>query len=169
MDSIKNKLNFERFMNTARVSLADVDTDWPPTRREEVKNLLYDKDNLYCSEIVTFNTVKLKGSVRDVGRALKFDLAIVNEICKTIEDDEEKWREMYPELFEYVDIINGTVVSLGIHPCGTIVSPIPLDENVGLITSTTTDKPISMLNMNEINDLFYVKLDILMPLLYNMQ
>ena len=161
MDSIKNKLNFERFMNTARVSLADVDTDWPPTRREEVKNLLYDKDNLYCSEIVTFNTVKLKGSVRDVGRALKFDLAIVNEICKTIEDDEEKWREMYPELFEYVDIINGTVVSLGIHPCGTIVSPIPLDENVGLITSTTTDKPISMLNMNEINDLFYVKLDIL--------
>ena len=161
MDSIKRKLNFERFMNTARVSLADVDTDWPPTRREEVKNLLYNKKDLYCSEIVTFNTVKLKGSIRDVGRALNMDLQIVNEICKNIEDDEQKYRQQYPELFEYVDIINGTVVSLGIHPCGTIVSPIPLDENVGLITTTTTDKPISMLNMNEINDLFYVKLDIL--------
>lgn len=161
MDSIKRNLNFERFMNTARVSLADVDTDWPPTRREEVKNLLYSKEKLYCSEIVTFNTVKLKGSIRDVGRALNIDLQIVNEICKNIEDDEQKYREQYPELFEYVDIISGTVVSLGIHPCGTIVSPIPLDENVGLITTTTTDKPISMLNMNEINDLFYVKLDVL--------
>ena len=67
-------------MNTARVSLADVDTDWPPTRREEVKNLLYNKKDLYCSEIVTFNTVKLKGSIRDVGRALNMDLQIVNEI-----------------------------------------------------------------------------------------
>lgn len=45
--------------------------------------------------------------------------------------------------------------------CGTIVSPIPLDENVGLTSTSTTDKPISMLNMNEINELFYVKLDIL--------
>lgn len=197
MDSIKNNLNFERFMNTARVSLADVDTDWPPTRREEVKDILYEKEGLYCSEIVTFNTVKLKGSVRDVCRAIyqgevpkalmeqynseclhygapsdstakRVDefrngkyLEISNYICKNIEDNEEQMRKEYPEVFEYVDIINGTVVSLGIHPCGTIVSPIPLDENVGLITSTTTNKPISMLNMNEINDLFYVKLDIL--------
>ena len=197
MDSIKNNLNFERFMNTARVSLADVDTDWPPTRREEVKNLLYDKQNLYCSEIVTFNRVALKGSIRDVCRAIyrgevpeklmeqyeyecstlgrptdeiakrvfefknaKY-LEISNYICSNIEDNEELMRKQYPEVFEYVDIVNGTVVSLGIHPCGTIVSPIPLDENVGLISLGTTDKPISMLNMNEINDLFYVKLDIL--------
>ena len=198
MDSIKNKLNFERFMNTARVSLADVDTDWPPTRREEVKNLLYEKENLYCSEIVTFNRVKLKGSIRDVCRALyqnnevpkelmeqytsecqhygkPFDstakkvdqfrnakyLEISNYICKNVEENEEQMRNEFPEVFEYVDIVEGTVVSLGIHPCGTIVSPIPLDENIGLITTNTTDKPVSMLNMNEINDLFYVKLDIL--------
>ena len=161
MDSIKRKLNFERFMNSARVSLADVDTDWPPSRREEVKNLLYNKPGLYCSEIVTFNTVKLKGAIRDIGRALGMELYVINEICKTIEDDEQRWRNSYPELFEYVDIVNGTVVSLGIHPCGTIVSPIPLDENIGLISVSSTDKPVSMLNMNEINDLFYVKLDIL--------
>ena len=82
MDSIKRKLNFERFMNSARVSLADVDTDWPPSRREEVKNLLYNKPGLYCSEIVTFNTVKLKGAIRDIGRALGIELYVINEICK---------------------------------------------------------------------------------------
>lgn len=196
MDSIKRKLNFERFMNTARVSLADVDSDWPPSRREEVKNILYSKPGLYCSEIITFNTTKLKGSIRDVCRALykkepskelreqadrdvegygqltgwtskefeKLDktyIEISNYICLNVEDNEEQMRREYPEVFEYVDIINGTIVSVGIHPCGTIVSPIPLDENVGLTSVKTCDKPVSMLNMNEINDLFFVKLDIL--------
>lgn len=198
MDPIKHKLNFERFMNTARVSLADVDTDWPPSRREEVKNILYNKPGLCCSEIVTFNTVALKGSVRDVCRALYTNrnvpdyleqkineevqaygrpldktrdlyesikngryVEVSNYICKNIDDNEYQMRAEFPDIFEYVDIINGTVVSLGIHPCGTIVSPVPLDENVGLITLGTTDKPVSMLNMNEINDIFYVKLDIL--------
>lgn len=163
MDSIKRKLNFERFMNKDRVSLADIDSDWPPSRRQEVKDILYDNDRIYCSEIITFNTVKLKGSIRDVGRALNISLDIVGEICKHIEEDgyEDRYRKEYPELFKYVDIISGTVVSVGVHPAGTIVSPIPLDENLGLITTSTCDKPVSMIEMNEVNDLFYVKLDIL--------
>ena len=168
MDSIKRGLNFERFMNTARVSLADVDSDWPPSRREEVKNLLYNKPGLYCSEIITFNRTKMKGSVRDVVRALYKDgyngksyMDISNYICSLVDENEEQMRKEFPDVFEYVDIINGTVVSVGIHPCGTIVSPIPLDEAIGLTSVKTCDKPVSMLNMNEINDLFFVKLDIL--------
>ena len=161
MDSIKHKLNFNRFMSKERVSLADVDTDWDPLEREWVKNYLFHKEGLYCSEIITFNTVALKGSIRDVARALEIPLSVVSEICENIETKEAHYRTQYPELFEYVDIINGTIVSVGTHPCGVIVSPIPLNDSIGLFTSSNTDKPVSMLNMKEIDSLNFVKLDVL--------
>ena len=162
VDSVLHKLNFERFMNTERVSLADIDTDWQPNQREDVKDYVYSMKGLYCADIITFNTVALKGSIRDVARALEIDLSIVNDICENINDDNiESYREQYKELFEYVDIVNGTVVSIGTHPCGQVVSPIPLDENMGLLTLATCKNPVTMLNMKEIDSLNYVKLDIL--------
>ena len=162
VDSVLHKLNFERFMNTERVSLADIDTDWQPNQREAIKDYVYSMEGLYCADIITFNTVALKGSIRDCARALKIDLSIVNDICENINDDNiESYREQYKELFEYVDIVNGTVVSIGTHPCGQVVSPIPLDENMGLLTLATCKNPVTMLNMKEIDSLNYVKLDIL--------
>ncbi|WP_312286656.1 PHP domain-containing protein [Terrisporobacter sp.] len=197
MDSIKHDLNFQRFMNVERVSLADVDTDWSPEDREFIKQYIYNKEGLYCADIITFNTVALKGSIRDVCRALytkevpqwiqdRMDsdckgygkptdataelykrykdgkyLEIADDICKNIELNEKEYREKYKDVFEYVDIINGTVVSVGTHPCGLICSPIPLDENVGLMTLSTCDYPVSMLNMKEIDSQNFVKLDLL--------
>ena len=38
IDSIKFNLNFERFMNKERVSLADIDTDWYSEDRKAVKS-----------------------------------------------------------------------------------------------------------------------------------
>lgn len=161
IDSIKHNMNFERFMNTERVSLADVDTDWQPNHREIVKDYIYNKKGLYCADIVTFNTVALKGSIRDVGRALEIPLKEINEICANIENSEDEYRKKYKELFEYVDIINGTIVSIGTHPCGTIVSPIPLDDSVGLCSISTCKHPVSMLSMKCIDAQNFTKLDIL--------
>ena len=87
MDSIKHGLNFDRFMNTERVSLSDIDTDFPPSRINEVKQYIFNKPGLYCSDIVTFNTIALKGAIRDVGRALEIPLAEVSDICNKIELD----------------------------------------------------------------------------------
>ena len=161
IDPIRHNLNFERFMNVERVSLADVDTDWQPNHREIVKDYIYGKEGLYCADIVTFNTVALKGSIRDVGRALAIPLDEVSDICNNIEDQEDKYRKKYKELFEYVDIINGTVVSMGTHPCGQIVSPFPLDDRMGLCSLTTCKHPVSMISMKSIDAQNYVKLDIL--------
>lgn len=161
VDSIRFNLNFSRFMNKERVSLADVDTDWSPVDRDKVKEYIYSKEGLYCADIITFNTVALKGSIRDVARALEYPLDLVDEICKNIEEKEEYYREKYEDLFEYVDIINGTIVSIGTHPCGICCSPIPLDENMGLLSLSTCENPVTMLNMKEIDSLNYVKLDVL--------
>ena len=161
MDSIKHGLNFDRFMNTERVSLSDIDTDFPPSRINEVKQYIFNKHGLYCSDIVTFNTIALKGAIRDVGRALGIPLAEVSDICNKIELDEAGCRKAYPELFKYVDIVNGCVVSVGNHPCGLLCSSVSIDDRVGLFTTSTDDVPISQINMKEIDLQNYVKLDLL--------
>lgn len=161
MDSIKHGLNFDRFMNTERVSLSDIDTDFPPSRINEVKQYIFNKPGLYCSDIVTFNTIALKGAIRDVGRALEIPLTEVSDICNKIELDEAGCRKAYPELFKYVDIVNGCVVSVGNHPCGMVVAGAPIDDRMGLFTTSTDDVPISQINMKEIDLQNYVKLDLL--------
>ena len=161
IDSVKYNLNFERFMNKERVSLADVDSDWLSEDRKAVKDYLYGKQGLYCCDIVTFNTIALKGAIRDIGRAFEIPLKEVDSICDQVETDEESLRKQYKELFKYVDLVNGVVVSVGNHPAGCVVSPIPVDEWFGTFTTSSDEYPVSLLNMKEIDSLNFVKLDIL--------
>lgn len=161
VDPVEWHLNFDRFMNLERISLADIDTDWFDTDRDKVRDLLYAKQGLYCSEIITFNTVALKGAFKDVARAFDMTPQEANEITSDIEVNEEKYRKQYPDIFRYVDLIQGTIVSIGTHPSACIVSPIPLDDNVGLCSVANNSRPVSQLNMKEIDSLNYVKLDIL--------
>ena len=209
MDSIKHKLNFQRFMNVERVSLSDIDTDFPPSRIKEVKDYIFSKTGLYCSDIITFNTIADKGAIRDVARGLykkdvreflsvkwqrEYDkymetaklmngpgytypmpkeleaevekvstnyLKIAEDAISLWEEDEEKARKKYAELFEYVDLVKGTIVSVGSHPCGTVVSPHDITDSLGVFTTSTSEYPISQINMKEIDALNYVKLDLL--------
>ena len=171
MDSLRYNLNFFRFMNPSRVTNADIDTDYSGKDRDKVKQfLLRDRMNLpniKSAEIITFNTIAMKGAIRDVCRALYKDrndvnyIQISNAICKEVELHEQEVRKKYPEVFKYVDIVNGTIVSIGTHPSGVLISDLPIDETVGLCSIATSDYPVSMINMKELDDLMYVKLDIL--------
>lgn len=173
MDSLKFHLNFFRFMNPARVTNADIDTDYYSEDREKLKYfLLHDRmnlSNIKTSEIITFNTIALKGAIRDVCRALyKKDqgddgeyLKIADAICAEVERDEDGMRKKHPEVFKYVDIVNGTIVSIGSHPSGVLVSDRDIERDVGLCSISTSDYPVSMLDMHGLDGQMYVKLDIL--------
>ena len=171
MDSMKFGLNFFRFMNPSRVTNADIDTDYSSKDRDKVKEfLLKDRLNLpsiKSAEIITFNTIALKGAVRDVCRALYKEredinyIQLSNEISKMLDTQEEKARKKWPEVFKYVDIVNGTIVSIGTHPSGVLISDLPIEETIGTCSISTSDYPVSMVNMKELDDLFYVKLDVL--------
>lgn len=175
---------------------------------------------MYCCDIVTFNTIALKGAIKDVCRGLAKDnidklpkeildkvndwnkeqakkekesalagciykpkpypkelqreierhsvhnvpfdyLKFSEEIIALAELDVDNARKKYKEVFRYVDMVNGVVVSVGNHPAGCVVSPYPVDEWFGTFTTTTDEYPISVLNMKEIDSLNFVKLDIL--------
>lgn len=165
MDSIKRNLNFARFMSKERISLADIDTDFPPSQRHIIQEYLLNHPKLHCAHIVTYNTIALKGAIREVGRGLGMPLAEVDEIAKGVDENEQYYREKYPELFHYVDLVQGTVISIGAHACGICVSPIPLDEHMGLITTIDqeTKQPVTLtqIDMSEIDAQNFVKLDVL--------
>lgn len=171
MDSMRFGLNFFRFINPSRVTNADIDTDYAGKDRQTVKEFLLrdklDLSGISCAEIITFNTIAMKGAIRDVCRALYKDvpgenyLEIANTICSQVESHEDKMRKKYPDVFAYVDIVNGTIVSIGTHPSGVLVSDLPIEETIGLCSVATSEYPVSMVNMKELDDLMYVKLDIL--------
>ena len=215
MDSIKHKLNFQRFMNVERVSLSDIDTDFPPSRIKEVKDYIFSKTGLYCSDIITFNTIADKGAIRDVARGLyKYDvyellsvkwqreydkyietskmmngpgyiyempkdlkaevdkvstdyLRIAEDAITIWEEDEKAAREKYPDIFRYVDLVKGTIVSVGSHPCflgDTLVFTTDgykriSDVKVGdkVLTHTGNYKEVAQVMVSESNDIYEVK------------
>ncbi len=161
VNPIKWNLSFERFLSADRVSLMDIDSDYPPSKRDEIKKFLYSIDSFNCCDIITHNTIALKGAIRDVGRALGISLSVIDEISKNIETDEDKYRKEYPNLFKFVDKLNGTIVSVGAHPCGTVVSDYNLDECIATFTTSSNEYPISQINMKEIDSQNFVKLDLL--------
>ena len=52
-------------------------------------------------------------------------------------------------------------MSIGSHPSGVLVTDEDISSNIGTCTLATSEYPVSMLNMKELDDLMYVKLDIL--------
>lgn len=167
MDSIKHKLNFFRFLNPDRISLPDIDIDFPPSRRQEVIDYLASLEGIDFAEIITFNSKKLKGSIRLIGAGLGMSLDEVDLIAKAVETFngkdriDEKWRKQYPELFKYVDVFNGTIESMGSHPSGFVVSPITLSDNVSTVYTKESKYRVTAVNMKELDGENYVKLDIL--------
>lgn len=159
------------FMNPSRVTNADIDTDYSSKDRDIIKQFILrdhmDLPNIRASEIITFNTIALKGAIKDVGRALRMSIVETSAISEAVYLEDGKWiiddvfRERYPDLFKYVDIVSGTIVSIGSHPSGVLVSDLNIDEEVGMCSLSTSDYPVSVLNMKELDALMYVKLDIL--------
>lgn len=169
VDSLRYDLNFDRFMNVERVSLADVDTDWFDTERYVVRENLFNDKRLNCCNIITFNTIQLKGAIKDVGRALGYSVQEAQNIANTVCTDEEtgkdtvpaEVRNKYKKLFEYVDIVVGTITSIGRHAAGLVVSTNDLESDFGTLSLSTDPRPVSQIYMKEIDALNYVKLDIL--------
>lgn len=172
MDSLKFDLNFFRFLNPDRVTNSDIDCDYSEEDRDKLKYfLLHDKlnlDNIKTSEIITFNTVAMKGTIKEICRAIGINIKEAQEISNAVEVSEngnwtidDSWRRKYPNVFKYVDIISGTIVSIGSHPSGVLISDMDIESEIGLCTKSGSEYPISMLDMHPLDELMYVKLDLL--------
>ena len=89
IDPIKYNLLFERFLNKDRVTLPDIDTDFPDDKRDDVISYVKRKyGERRVSGIITFGTLKAKQCLRDVGRVLNVSLSDIDYITKRINANE---------------------------------------------------------------------------------
>lgn len=128
-------------------------------------------DNIQTAHIITFNTIALKGAIKDIGRGLGLSIQETDKISKAVHEEadgenkitviDKEWREKYPELFKYVDIVIGTVVSMGSHPSGILVTDKDIGKEIGYCYISGNDYPVTALNMKELDSLNFVKFDVL--------
>lgn len=94
IDPIQYDLLFDRFYNSGRnsadhISMPDIDVDVPINKREQIIQYIKDKyGHDKVSQMITFNTIKGRGSLKDVLRVygnISFDE--MNQITKNIPDE----------------------------------------------------------------------------------
>ena len=93
IDSVRWKLDFSRFANLGRRSMADYDMDIAKNKRKEMVTIsedLFGKENV--APICTFNTLSTKVAIRDIGKVLNEDpnSPYYNQIPYSIRDEVAK-------------------------------------------------------------------------------
>lgn len=175
VNPLKYGFYFWRFMDKSKYSMPDIDVDFGQKDRDAIKEWMLakhlDLPTIKTCEIITFNTIALKGAIRDIGRGLDMPLDEVDTIAKAVHEetvDENKvvtiddgWRKKYPELFKYVDIVIGTIVSIGSHPSGVVVSDHDIASEFGLCYLKDDPYPVACINMKELDSTGWVKEDLL--------
>lgn len=85
VDPIEYDLLFERFLNPERISMPDIDVDFPDDKRDDViKYLASRHGKLRVAHISTFGTFGPKSVIRDVSRVLGINDLTMNLILKYI-------------------------------------------------------------------------------------
>lgn len=85
VDPVKHHLLFERFLNPGRITMPDIDTDFPDNRRDEVIEYVKEKYGQdHVSHIIAFNTLQPKQVLRDVARVINYPIRKVDALTKAI-------------------------------------------------------------------------------------
>lgn len=85
VDPIEFNLYFERFLNPERITMPDIDMDFPDNKRDEVIKYVVEKyGEEYVASIITFGTFQGKSAIRDVGRMLDTSSVIIDDLTKKI-------------------------------------------------------------------------------------
>jgi len=149
VDPIRYQLPFERFFNTERADMPDIDMDFPDDRREEVIEYVTHKYGDDCvAQMVTFNTMAAKAAVKDVARVMgqqdigdRITRLIPTGPKVTLQGSLDSVRELntlYNENKQAQEILDqalkleGSVRTTGVHAAGVIVANEALEHFVPL-------------------------------------
>ena len=178
IDPMQNVLLFERFLNPERVTMPDVDVDFCQNRRGEVIDYVtrkYGREQV--AQIITFNTMAAKASIKDCGRAMDMPYGDVDRIAKlvpaTVGMTLEKALEESPDLSkayesdkqvrELIDTakkLEGLVRGAGVHASAVVIAPRPLTELVPL-NRTKNDEVVTAYDMKSVEKMGLLKMDFL--------
>ncbi len=175
VDPMKYNLLFERFLNPERVTMPDIDTDFPDIDRDDVINYVKEKyGEKNTAGIITFGTLASKQAIRDVGRVLNIRNTDIDFLSKKINPKEsikdlKKKDQSVNELIEsdnklrllynIVSLIENNKRHTSIHAAGIVISRKPLNEILPIIKSN--DMYLTEYTMEYLEELGLIKMDFL--------
>ena len=186
VDPIEHDLLFERFLNPGRISMPDIDLDFPDDRRAEMMEYTarkYGDDKV--AQIITFGTMGAKAAIRDVGRVMDIPLHEVDRVTKlvqtvqgktvTLQDNLDQSKELkviynsnatMRELLDTSTLMEGVVRNAGTHAAGVVISDLPLVDYLPLHRPTSNSeetpiKSVTQFEMGILDSLGMLKVDFL--------
>ncbi len=169
IDPFKNRLMFERFLNPNRVTMPDIDLDYPDDRRDELIEYTVERYGAdHVTQIITFGTLGARAAIRDVGRALDVPLSEVDRVARLIPSQPGKpvtiaqSLEKVPELKTIYDTtpyikklldmatqVEGVARHASTHAAGVIVSDLPLTEYLPLARPTKMSQESTLTSVSQ--------------------
>ncbi len=177
IDPIHYDLLFERFLNPERITMPDIDTDFPDQNREQVISYVtskYGKDKV--AGIVTFGTLGAKQVLRDVARVLMIPSYKIDQLSHYIPVfTKEKLKDFYEnnpafratidqdaslkKLYDISLRLEGFPRHTSSHAAGIVMARRPLEEIVPLTKSEGFY--LTAYPMEYLEDLGLLKMDFL--------
>jgi error-prone DNA polymerase len=167
---------FERFISRERNEPPDIDVDFEHERREEVIQYLYAKYGRERAALAaTVITYRPKSAMRDVGKALGFDLEQVDRLSKSM-----TWwdgRQVLPQrleeagfdpanqkvclLMQLVDELMGFPRHLSQHVGGFVIARGKLSHLVPIENAAMAERTIIQWDKDDLDALGLLKIDVL--------
>ncbi|MEC1155054.1 DNA polymerase III subunit alpha [Cytobacillus horneckiae] len=178
VDPIGYGLLFERFLNPDRISMPDIDIDFPDHRRDEVIQYVAKKyGKQHVAQIITFGTMAAKAVLRDVGRAFGLNPKELDQLSKTIPNRlgvtlNDAMKESTPlrefmnqseinrKLCETALKLEGLPRHSSTHAAGVVISEQPLVQVIPVLEGHE-DVYLTQYTMEHLEDVGLLKMDFL--------
>ena len=178
IDPLEYNLSLERFISDELGAVPDIDLDFPRNIREELIKRVHEKwgwDRAALTGMI--GTYKMKGCIRDLGKALGLPAEDVDKLAKRVDTrhagslesemlglpdfrhkvDGPVWRN----LIDLASQLAGFPKYLAQHPGGMIIGSSPLIDIVPVQPGAIEDRYICQWDKDSVDDAGFVKIDFL--------
>lgn len=183
-DPLRLDLYFERFLNPARATPPDIDTDLCSRRRDEVIQYAFETFGAdRVAMVATINRYRPRSAVGDVAKAHGLSPGAAHQLSeqlphsffsrREIEAEEGEGvspfndlRKRYPDdlhqrIFADAESLLKLPRHLSVHPGGLVVAPGPLTDLVPVMRSGAKGVTITQFDLDAVEALGLVKIDLL--------
>ena len=182
IDPLKYDLIFERFIDSTRTDLPDIDLDFEDEQRYRVKEYIINKYGAtHVVQLGTFAAFKGKNSLEEVGKSFSIPKSAVEEVKKylversggdqraelsildtfTLSERAREVSEQYPDILN-ASKLEGQLKHQSSHAAGVLVSNEPIDEIIAFYRNKEdSDAGVASVDYDGAKYLGLVKLDLL--------
>ncbi|UOQ46163.1 DNA polymerase III subunit alpha [Halobacillus salinarum] len=178
VDPLHYHLLFERFLNPERISMPDIDIDFPDHRRDEVIAYVADKyGTAHVAQICTFGTFASRSVLRELFKVMSIDqndasfilkqlpFATTHSLVKLVQASEDlknyiRQSNKLQLLFRIATKLEGLPRHISTHAAGVVISEQPLVKHTAVMPGQG-DVHLTQLAMGDLESIGLLKMDFL--------